>query len=204
MFRYSTESHRGNIKSYFPEERLSIASTCRQPASFGRLLIILQHRGFGWGLFDAHAYRGAGDGWGYPGLGLSANRWQEPFDRAALKTGKQRDGRPSPAAKPADRRAHRATPLPWDRVFGVPQPMAFERCRRRARLISLHRVGGPEPAASRCPRNCSRNRLTADRFERAAVSQIRVATKTIVPVVKFQDFLCNGGVYEEAGWIAST
>ena len=86
MFRYSTESHRGNIKSYFPEERLSIASTCRQPASFGRLLIILQHRGFGWGLFDAHAYRGAGDGWGYPGPGLPANPWQEPFDRAALKT----------------------------------------------------------------------------------------------------------------------
>ena len=51
---------------------------------------------------------------------------------------------------------------------------------------------------------CSRNRLTADPFERAAVSQIRVATKTIVPVVKFQDFLCKGGVYEEAGWIAST
>jgi hypothetical protein len=40
--------------------------------------------------------------------------------------------------------------------------------------------------------------------KRKAVSQISVATKTIVPVVKFRDFLCNGGVNEEAGWIAST
>jgi hypothetical protein len=49
-----------------------------------------------------------------------------------------------------------------------------------------------------------RNRLTADLFQQTAASQIRVATKTIVPVVKFQDFLRHGGVYQEAGWIAST
>jgi hypothetical protein len=36
------------------------------------------------------------------------------------------------------------------------------------------------------------------------MSQICVATKTIVPVWKFPDFLADGGVYEEAGWITST
>ena len=41
--------------------------------------------GSGGGLFDAYAYRGAGDGWGYRGLGLPANPWQEPFGRATLK-----------------------------------------------------------------------------------------------------------------------
>ena len=57
---------------------------------------------------------------------------------------------------------------------------------------------------ARCLPQWQANRLTVDRFERAAMSQFCVATKTIVPVVKFQDFLSNGGVYEEAGWIAST
>ena len=106
-------------------------------------------------------------------------------------------------AKPADRRAHRATPLPRDRFF-------WGAATRHSNAAGV--VPGSYPLIAWVNRNlgeqmraqCSRNRPTADPFERAAVSQIRVATKTIVPIVKFQDFLCNGGVYEEAGWIAST
>jgi hypothetical protein len=124
--------------------------------------------GSGGGLFDAYAYRGAGDGWGYRGLGLLANPWQEPFGRATLKAA--------------------ISAIVAGAVLGSYPFIAW--------------VTGT--CGEQMPVQCSRNRLTADRFERKAVSQIRVATKTIVPVVKFQDFLSNGGVYEEAGWIAST
>jgi hypothetical protein len=52
---------------------------------------------------------------------------------------------------------------------------------------NLPRAG---PAALRA------NRLTVDRFERAAMSQFCAATKTIVPIRKFPDFFADGGVYE--------
>ena len=152
MFRYSTVSHRGNIKSYFLKNASLITSTCRQPASFGRLLIILQHRGFGWGLFDAHAYRGAGDGWGYQGPGLPANPRQEPFGRATLKTAIS-----AIAAGRLWRSLRTGAPIAQRHcrgigIFGVPQPGI----RTPPAPCQAHipdRVGEPEPAAGRCRRN---------------------------------------------------